>query len=311
MVEFRESSEELFLALPLIYQHDPEMAETVLTELRRRASGDPLNELTELWAEAAFREATTNWPEAIALSEQAMAKCKDLHFLPYQLRAELATLVRRRLNVTDPGQRLRADQEIEQLAEGGSDAPLADALFLRATTRLSEANVLDSDPAELDSDQRATAIKAMADIERAAGCEVDRYQRGNIMLARTGICRILGLDEEGMRLTGEAIAFFRDRFPATSLPPASGPTGWFPCKRSIATVRSCSAGRIHLVCGRYSSARTMAGPNCSATRSPGHRRDPTVTACLTVLPIRNCVRSSVTRMPRWRSSRSARSTPPF
>ena len=220
MVEFRESSEELFLALPLIYQHDPEMAETVLTELRRRASGDPLNELTELWAEAAFREATTNWPEAIALSEQAMAKCKDLHFLPYQLRAELATLVRRRLNVTDPGQRLRADQEIEQLAEGGSDAPLADALFLRATTRLSEANVLDSDPAELDSDQRATAIKAMADIERAAGCEVDRYQRGNIMLARTGICRILGLDEEGMRLTGEAIAFFRDRFPATSLPPA-------------------------------------------------------------------------------------------
>ncbi len=220
MVEFRESSEELFLALPLIYKLAPKKAETVLTELRRRAAGDPLDELTELWAEATFREATGAWPEAIALSEQAMAKCQDLHFSPYELRAQLVNLVKRRLNVTDPEQRLRADQEIEQLAEGGSDAPLADVLFLRATTRLSEANVLDNDPAELDSDQRATAIKAMADIERAAGCDVDPYQRGSIMLARAAICRVLGRDEEGMRVTGEAITFFRDRFPATSLPTA-------------------------------------------------------------------------------------------
>src|ERR1700722_6113066 len=220
MVEFRESSEALFLALPLIYQHDQEMAETVLAELRRRAAGNPLNELTELWAEATFREATANWTAAVALSEQSIDKCEELHFLPYQLRAELATLIRRRLNVTDPEQRLRADREIEQLAEGGSDAALADALFLRATTRLSEANVADSDPAELDSDQRAAATMAMADIERAAGCEGDPYQRGNVILARTGICRVLGRDEEGMRLTGEAIAFFRGRLPATSLPPA-------------------------------------------------------------------------------------------
>jgi hypothetical protein len=220
MVEFHESSEELFSALPRIYELKKEMADTVLTELRRRAAGSPLDELTELWREADFREATSNWSEAITLSEQALAKCRDLHFPPYQLRVGLATLVRRRLNVTDPGQRLRADKEIEQLAEGGSDGPLADALFLRATTWLSEGNVLGSDPAELDSAQRATAVKAMADFERAAGCAVDSYQRSNIMLARTSTCRLLGRDEEGMRLTAEAIAFFRDSFPVTSLPPA-------------------------------------------------------------------------------------------
>ena len=220
MVEFRESNEELFLALPLMFElKKTELVETVLAELRRRAAGSPLDELTELWQEVAFREAIGDWPEAITLSEQALAKCQDLHFLPSELRAELVNLIKRRLNVTDPAQRLRADQEIEQLAEGGSDGCLAYALLLRASARLSEAGVADSDPAELDRDQRAAAVKAMADIERACECDVDGYQRSSLMLARAAACRALGRDEEGMRVTGEAIAFFRDRFPETSLPP--------------------------------------------------------------------------------------------
>ena len=82
MVEFRESSEALFLALPLIYQHDQEMAETVLAELRRRAAGNPLNELTELWVRP-------------AISDPAVAE--DLRQFTLSMRTEVTTTVAARL----------------------------------------------------------------------------------------------------------------------------------------------------------------------------------------------------------------------
>jgi hypothetical protein len=225
VVEFRESSDEIFQALPRIFEAYPQaiaedIADTVLADLRRRVAGRPREELFELWKEADFREEIGQLPKAIALSEEAMAKAGDLHIWPYEVRPELAKLVRRRLSAADPEQHRRADQEIEQLAEGRADADFAELLLMRVSARLSDANIPDTDPAELNSNQRAVAVKAMADVERAAGCDLGPIGQGAVMLARAAMCRVLSRDGEGMRASTEAISFFRGRLPATSLPPA-------------------------------------------------------------------------------------------
>lgn len=221
-VNLSESSSELFLALPRIEEMLPGAVNSILDELRRRAAGNARKELEELRCEASFHEAAGRLTDAIQLSEQVLAKCREVHASQYELRRETVMLVKRRLASPDAAQRRLAYQAIDELASGGSDIDLSQALLISASTWLSAATAgrLDPDPAQLNDQQHTAALNALRDIQRADACDIEPAWRGIVPFSKAAICRVLGRDEEGLEASAEAIAYLRERLPVTtSLPP--------------------------------------------------------------------------------------------
>jgi CHAT domain-containing protein len=220
MAAFGYSRQELFGALPEIVRlFGPEKAEEVLARIRAEAAGKPLAELEVLTGEANFREQRGDLTAAIALSEQAIAKAADAGAGPAMRRGLALNLLSCRLAASADGQTgQEIDQEIAELARGGRDSVLAAALLLRASARLRDAGTGIGAHGEPDSRSSAQALAAERDIEFARTCEVAPAQGSSITLARVMLCRALGRDEEGLRLSGEAVRRLRQRLPAAGLP---------------------------------------------------------------------------------------------
>jgi CHAT domain-containing protein len=216
----RFTRQELFMALPRIADlKGSAVVERVLRDLYARAAGNAFEERMILRDEADFREKRGQLDRAIALSERVLATTQQLGAGPGEVRQDLMNLILRRLASTDVAQRERADREIDDIARGAADETLAQVLLGRVTATLDRAGVRGRLPGELDDSQRDAVAVAERDVAAAAGCTLSDAQAGQILHAKTAICRVTGRDEEGLAATAEAIAYFRERLPASSLPP--------------------------------------------------------------------------------------------
>jgi CHAT domain-containing protein len=216
----RFTRQELFLALPRIADLKGSAAvERVLRDLYARAAGNAFEERLVLRDEAGFREKRGQLDQAIALSERVLATTRQLGAGPGEVRQDLMNLILRRLASADVDQRERADREIADLARGAADETLAQVLLGRVAATLDRAGVRGRLPDELDDGQRDAVAAAERDVAAAAGCTLSDAQAGQILHAKTAICRVTGRDEEGLAATAAAIAYFRERLPASSLPP--------------------------------------------------------------------------------------------
>jgi len=219
MSQYGYSRQELFMALPRLAQIDPKAAEKILADMREEVADQPYEQLKLLRDEASFREQVSQPMEAIRLSEELVARCRSGWGSVEDLRWELASLVTRRLALDDSDQQSLANAGISELEQGPADSSLATALLSRAGARLRLAGIVPSDEPALSEAQRAAALASEKDLDRAEACEMPPALAGGTLLARAASCRVLGRDDEGLRATAAAIAFFRARMPTTAQPP--------------------------------------------------------------------------------------------
>lgn len=207
----------LNLILPYLIPVNRSARQQYLNLLQQQTSSNPGEEVQALWVEAAAYDAQENTGKAIEVSEQAVKKAQETPYLPQEmLRTSWMLLINRRLATRDPAQRHQADQEIEELAKQGKDDSLVFVLLTRAAIDVSSKGI---DPGNLTEQQRADALRALEDVERAETCVVE-LPSGLISVAKAAVFKVLGRDEEDLYASKQAITSIQHSIPTTDVSPS-------------------------------------------------------------------------------------------